>query len=130
MSSEPCVASLPAMADPFIDALETQSYGKHVRKQMADVVMGLVPELDPAIVYCIERQAAADAAMSETLAAHADRSHPAIVKNRAAWIATYNANKTITEGVLRHAGKLALLPTVFDDLAEFHEATGVTDDDG
>lgn len=117
------------MADPFIDALETQSYGKHVREHLAAVVIGLVPELDAAIKYCIERQAAADATMSETLKAHADRSHRAVVNGRAAWIAVYNANKTLTEGVLRHAGKLSLLSQVFDDLAEFHEADGVSDHD-
>jgi hypothetical protein len=117
------------MADPFIDPEETQSYGAHVRKQMEAVVKGLVPELDGAIAYCIERQAGADAAMRAALDAHADRASKPVTKARAAWIVVYNANKTITEGVLRHAGKLALLSQVFDDLAEFHEAHGVSDDD-
>ncbi len=117
------------MADPFIDPQETQSYGAHVRQQMEALVRGLVPELDGAIAYCIERQTSADAAMRATLDAHADRRSSAVVKARAAWLAVYNANKTITEGVLRHAGKLPMLSQVFDDLAEFHDAPGVSDDD-
>lgn len=118
------------MADPFIDPEETQSYGAHVREQMAAVVSGLVPELDGAIAYCIERQTTADAAMKAILDAQKDRSHKSVAKARAAWLAVYNANKAVTEGVLRHAGKLSLLSQVFDDLAEFHEAHGVSDDDG
>lgn len=117
------------MADPFIDPEETQSYGAHVRKQMEALVTGLVPELDAAVAFCIERQASADAAMRAALDAHADRTSKPIAKARAAWIAVYNANKTVTEGVLRHAGKLAVLSHVFDDLAEFHEADGVSDED-
>lgn len=53
---------------------------------------------------------------------------PEIAAARKAWLEVYTANKALITGVLRHAGKLAMLPLVFDDLAEVHRAPGVRDD--
>jgi hypothetical protein len=114
------------MPDPFIDPKETQSYGPFVRERIANEVKGLVPELDGAVDYCLERQREADEAMKAEI--DADRSERAIAAARAKWLAVYNANKHVIEGVLRHAGKLALLSHVFDDLAETHHAANVRDE--
>jgi hypothetical protein len=40
----------------------------------------------------------------------------------------YTSAKSIIDGVLRGKGKLALMPEVFDDLAEVHRVAGVTDE--
>jgi len=53
---------------------------------------------------------------------------PELAAAREAWLSVYTANKALITGVLRHAGKLELLPLVFDDLAEQHRAVGVTDE--
>ena len=53
---------------------------------------------------------------------------PELAAAREAWLAVYTANKALITGVLRHAGRIELLPLVFDDLAEHHRATGVTDE--
>ncbi len=52
---------------------------------------------------------------------------PELVAARERWLATYVANKSLITGLLRHAGKLHLLPLIFDDLAETHRASGVSD---
>jgi hypothetical protein len=52
---------------------------------------------------------------------------PEVSVAREAWLGVYTANKAVITGVLRHAGKLQLLPHVFDDLAEVHRAGGVSD---
>lgn len=52
---------------------------------------------------------------------------PELAAAREAWLAVYTANKALISGVLRHAGRIELLPLVFDDLAEQHRATGVSD---
>jgi hypothetical protein len=52
---------------------------------------------------------------------------PEVASAREAWLAVYNANKLLVRGLLGHLGKPALLPLVFDDLAEVHRAGGVTD---
>ncbi|MFO0616850.1 MAG: hypothetical protein U0414_29920 [Polyangiaceae bacterium] len=116
------------MPDPFIDSNETQSYGPFVRERILRDVKGLVPELDGAVDFCVEKQRLADEAMKAAI--EADRSEKAIATARAKWLAVYNANKHVIEGVLRHAGKLALLSHVFDDLAETHHAPNVSDDSG
>ncbi|MDO9015920.1 MAG: hypothetical protein Q8S73_34830 [Deltaproteobacteria bacterium] len=53
---------------------------------------------------------------------------PELAAAREAWLAVYSANKALITGVLRHAGRPELLPLVFDDLAEQHRATGVSDE--
>lgn len=53
---------------------------------------------------------------------------PEIVAARDAWLVVYASAKDIVTGVLRAKGKLAMLPDVFDDLAEVHRVAGVTDD--
>jgi hypothetical protein len=219
------------MADPYIDPLETQTYGAFCRDQMKAEVIGLVSELDGAVQFAIATQKKADETMKAELnrqqdpevfqgdpvadardvivrfasylgslkgrpvalalffrgqppsviarrrptklaghlqhiadtldkhkakvkdaeawiqelrAAHeavaqlskretarkAEAVHlrPDLAAARQAWLEVYAANKTLIEGVLRHANKLALLPLVFDDLAEVHRAPGVTDD--
>ncbi len=43
---------------------------------------------------------------------------PAVAAARERWLEAYTANKRLVEGLLRHAGKLDVLPLVFDDLAD------------
>ena len=52
---------------------------------------------------------------------------PDVAAERLRWLEVYTANKALISGLLRHAGKLALLPLIFDDLAEVHRAAGVSD---
>ncbi|MBK6529483.1 MAG: hypothetical protein IPN17_11930 [Deltaproteobacteria bacterium] len=52
---------------------------------------------------------------------------PELAAAREAWLSVYTANKALISGVLRHAGRIELLPLVFDDLAEQHRAAGVSD---
>jgi hypothetical protein len=53
---------------------------------------------------------------------------PEVAAARAEWLKVYGAAKLIAEGVLRYKDKVALLPEVFDDLAEVHRAPGVSDE--
>lgn len=53
---------------------------------------------------------------------------PEVVAGRDAWLGVYNANKNLVRGLLGHAGKPELLPLIFDDLAEVHRVSGVSDD--
>lgn len=53
---------------------------------------------------------------------------PDVARARDEWLSVYTANKALITGLLRHAGKLQLLPLVFDDLAETHRVGGVSDD--
>jgi len=53
---------------------------------------------------------------------------PEVAAARLRWLGVYAANKRLIEGLLIHAGKLELMPLVFDDLAELHRVTGVKDD--
>lgn len=53
---------------------------------------------------------------------------PEIAAAREAWLGVYTANKALISGLLRHAGRIELLPLVFDDLAEHHRAAGVSDE--
>ena len=53
---------------------------------------------------------------------------PELRAAREAWLAVYTANKALITGVLRHAGQLSLMPLIFDDLAEVHRVSGVSDD--
>ncbi|HEX2570372.1 MAG TPA: hypothetical protein VH877_12510 [Polyangia bacterium] len=55
------------MADPYISQSETLIYGPYAREQMHDVCMGLVPALDPMVLFAIGRQESADAAMQAVL---------------------------------------------------------------
>ena len=52
---------------------------------------------------------------------------PELAAERQRWLEVYTANKGLITGLLRHAGKLALLPLIFDDMAETHRASGVSD---
>ncbi len=54
---------------------------------------------------------------------------PEVAAARMAWFKAYGAAKLIVEAVLRYQDKTALLPEVFDDLAEVHRAAGVSDGD-
>jgi hypothetical protein len=53
---------------------------------------------------------------------------PEVATAREAWLVVYNANKSLVRGLLLHAGKVELLPLIFDDLAEVHRVAGVTDE--
>lgn len=53
---------------------------------------------------------------------------PEVAAQREVWLSTYNANKLLIRGLLAHLGKPELMPLIFDDLAEVHRASGVTDD--
>lgn len=53
---------------------------------------------------------------------------PEVAAGREAWLSVYNANKNLIRGLLAHVGKPELLPLIFDDLAEVHRASGVSDD--
>ncbi|MGK4003329.1 hypothetical protein WMF31_11940 [Sorangium sp. So ce1036] len=52
---------------------------------------------------------------------------PEVSTAREAWLAVYNANKSLVRGLLAHLGKPELLPHIFDDLAEVHRVSGVSD---
>ncbi|WP_437721097.1 hypothetical protein [Sorangium sp. So ce861] len=52
---------------------------------------------------------------------------PEVSTARDAWLGVYNANKSLVRGLLAHLGKPELLPLIFDDLAEIHRASGVSD---
>jgi hypothetical protein len=54
---------------------------------------------------------------------------PETAAARTAWFTAYAAAKLLVEGVLRYQGKTALMPEIFDDLAEVHRAAGVSDGD-
>lgn len=53
---------------------------------------------------------------------------PEVTRARSEWLRVYGSAKLVVEGVLKLHGKTALLPEVFDDLAEVHRVSGVTDD--
>ncbi len=53
---------------------------------------------------------------------------PEVAAQRELWLATYGANKLLIRGLLAHYGKAELLPLIFDDLAEVHRVSGVTDE--
>lgn len=53
---------------------------------------------------------------------------PEVVAGRDVWLHIYTANKNLVRGLLGHAGKPELLPLIFDDLAEVHRASGVSDE--
>lgn len=53
---------------------------------------------------------------------------PEVAAQREKWLAVYSANKHLLRGLFAHAGKPDLLPLVFDDLAEVHRVSGVSDD--
>jgi hypothetical protein len=53
---------------------------------------------------------------------------PEVAAQRELWLATYSANKLLIRGLLGHYGKPELLPLIFDDLAETHRVSGVSDD--
>ena len=52
---------------------------------------------------------------------------PEVAAQRLLWLATYGANKLLIRGLLAHYGKPELLPLIFDDLAEVHRVSGVSD---
>ncbi|WP_437567145.1 hypothetical protein [Sorangium sp. So ce542] len=52
---------------------------------------------------------------------------PEVSTARDAWLGVYNANKNLVRGLLAHLGKPELLPLIFDDLAEVHRTSGVSD---
>lgn len=54
---------------------------------------------------------------------------PDVAAERLRWLAVYNANKLLIRGLLEHAGKVELMPLIFDDLAEIHRVAGVSDED-
>jgi len=52
---------------------------------------------------------------------------PEVAAQRELWLATYSANKLLIRGLLAHFGRPELLPLIFDDLAEVHRVSGVSD---
>jgi hypothetical protein len=52
---------------------------------------------------------------------------PEVGAAREKWLATYGANKLLVRGLLAHLGKPELMPLIFDDLAEVHRVSGVSD---
>ena len=53
---------------------------------------------------------------------------PEVAAQRVLWLAAYGANKLLVRGLLGHFGKPELLPLIFDDLAEVHRVSGVSDE--
>ncbi|WP_437798146.1 hypothetical protein [Sorangium sp. So ce693] len=53
---------------------------------------------------------------------------PEVGAARRAWLEVYDANKLLVRGMLAHLKKPELLPLIFDDLAEIHRASGVSDE--
>jgi hypothetical protein len=53
---------------------------------------------------------------------------PQVELARTQWLAVYEGNKLLIQGLLTHVGKPELLPVIFDDLADIHRAGGVTDE--
>lgn len=53
---------------------------------------------------------------------------PEVAAQRLLWLAVYGANKLLVRGLLGHFGKPELLPLIFDDLAEVHRVSGVSDE--
>ncbi len=53
---------------------------------------------------------------------------PEVAAQRVLWLAVYGANKLLVRGLLAHSGKVELLPLIFDDLAEVHRVSGVSDE--
>lgn len=53
---------------------------------------------------------------------------PEVAAQRELWLATYGANKHLIRGLLAHIHKPELLPLIFDDLAEVHRVSGVSDE--
>ena len=53
---------------------------------------------------------------------------PEVAAARLRWLDVYAANKLLVRGLLAHWGKPDLLPLIFDDLAEVHRVTGVSDE--
>jgi hypothetical protein len=53
---------------------------------------------------------------------------PEVAAAREAWLGVYGANKLLIRGLLAHLGKPELLPLIFDDLAEVHRTSGVSDE--
>jgi hypothetical protein len=52
---------------------------------------------------------------------------PEVAAQRELWLATYGGNKQLVRGLLAHYGKPELLALIFDDLAEVHRVSGVSD---
>lgn len=53
---------------------------------------------------------------------------PEVAAARERWLRAYGTAKLLVEALLRKLDKLAMLPEIFDDLAEVHRATNVHDD--
>jgi len=58
----------PTMADRSIDQNDTQIYGPHASSQIRLVVVGLVPEFDPALLLVADQLDAASAAIAQRVA--------------------------------------------------------------
>jgi hypothetical protein len=52
---------------------------------------------------------------------------PEVAAQRELWLTTYGGNKQLVRGLLAHYGKPELLALIFDDLAEVHRVSGVSD---
>jgi len=52
---------------------------------------------------------------------------PEVAAARTEWLLRYRVAKLVVEAALASAGKLHVMPEVFDDLAETHRAPGVSD---
>jgi hypothetical protein len=54
---------------------------------------------------------------------------PEVATARSNWLVRYASSKLLIEGILKPLGKTSMMPEIFDDLAEVHRASGVSDDD-
>ena len=48
---------------------------------------------------------------------------------RSNWLLRYASTKLVIEGILKPLGKSAMMPEIFDDMAEIHRVAGASDDD-
>ena len=98
----------------------------------ADVVKAHAAALPEAAAWEAElraSQAAIDALDKSVRKSRLDKRAltPEVQPARADWLVVYGAAELVVEGVLRQHGKTAMMPEIFDDLAEVHRVPGVTD---
>lgn len=93
----------------MIEALTPHAEGPNAINGAAD----WLTELREAHAIALRNQEARSSAKASRieLAPHAEEA-------RQAWLARYLANKRLAEAILRHDGAVALMPVIFDDLAE------------
>lgn len=123
----------PLDAFVFFNGAPPSSVGRRRLPKLTGAIAHMIERLTP---YTVGEDAVPGAAgrLAELQAAHAiaERNRdaqadaealrvqhtPDLVAAREAWLDTYVANKRLIEGVLRHEKLVALMPIIFDDLAE------------